>query len=105
MFKLQMDYNGRFRILHKSGATSEWTHYRSLATLEHDGKTYVAGSEYGLLPKAETVYEVTALPTSNDASFEWTDRFGADHSHERDTNDPLPNNSTTKTPGVNPSQS
>lgn len=44
----------------------EWSSYRSLAILVHDNKTYVAGSAYGLLPKEETVYEISAIPSKNE---------------------------------------
>lgn len=62
--KIQFNHYGQFRIIAEDGTKGRWSSYRSLATLEHGGKTYIAGSEYGLLPKAEVVYEFTELPTT-----------------------------------------
>lgn len=74
MFKIQYDYCGRFRIVHeKSGKASEWTRYQSLATIKVDGRTYIAGSAYGLLSQDEKVFEITPQKTKTDKSMEWTD--------------------------------
>lgn len=74
MLKIQFDYKGRFRIVHeKSGQASEWTNYRSLAWLKVYGRTYIAGSEFGLLPKSNTVFEIQRQETKQDKSMEWTD--------------------------------
>lgn len=57
MFSIQMDAYARFRIVYKFGKSGEirgeWVDYRSIAILCVDGKTYVAGSAYGLFPKSE----------------------------------------------------
>ena len=72
MFQVEFDGKGLFRIVHpKSGMKGAWATYRDLATLTlkvsaptgPQEKTYVAGTAYGLLPKAETVYEVIPQPT------------------------------------------
>ena len=76
-FSLQSDYYGNFRITHSSGVTGEWADYRSIAVLKLNGKTFIAGSDYGLLLPAETVFELSeALPTSIDDSQEWKNRQG-----------------------------
>jgi hypothetical protein len=60
MFKIQFDAKGRFRIRAYDGAVilaeGEWASYQSVATLEYGGETFIAGSAFGLLPEAETVY-------------------------------------------------
>jgi hypothetical protein len=66
-FTIEYDNHGRFRIVagvagnRKEG---DWSTYTGIATLTlgtgPTAKTYIASSEYGLLPKAETVYEITA---------------------------------------------
>jgi hypothetical protein len=80
---LQFDYRGNFRIVHnppgaKHFVASEWKPYTSIAVLVHEGRTYIAGSVFGLLPQDETVFEVTSVPTSIDKSKEWTDQGGMD---------------------------
>lgn len=84
MFKLQMDYHGRFRILYLEAVSNEqdtkltevagaWVPYRSIATLKHAGRTYIACSAYGGLPMVETVYDITIKATSLDDSMCHTD--------------------------------
>ena len=81
--KIQFNYNGRFRITTDDGLVAgEYAPYQSIATLTHEGKTYIAGSEYGLLPKSETVYELSAVDAVLDSSQEWIDSWGKDHSEE-----------------------
>jgi hypothetical protein len=80
---LQFDYRGNFRIVHnppgaKHFVASEWKPYTSIAVLVHEGRTYIAGSSFGLLPNDEQVFEVTSVPTSIDKSKEWTDQGGMD---------------------------
>ena len=53
---IQFDRSGNFRLVHEDGTKGEWARYESIATLEHEGKTYIAGTQYGLLPTAEKVY-------------------------------------------------
>lgn len=68
----QINSEGRFRILLESDdgiifAEGDWVaNYSSLATLTYEGRLFIAGTAYGLLPQAETVYEVNALPTTLD---------------------------------------
>lgn len=73
--KLQFDYLGRFRILAPDGETaSPWENYRSIAVLHYQGKSYIAASQYGLLPQAETVYELGAVqPTELDNTYDSVD--------------------------------
>lgn len=101
--RIQFDYEGRLRILltveevvpeggkFRDGARYEektymggWAHYRGIATLTYQGKTYIAATEYGLLPKAETVYHLSedGLNTTLDRSMEYIDAQGKDHSAE-----------------------
>jgi hypothetical protein len=77
--KLQYSWEGSFRIVADDGTTGEWASYTSVATLTHNGKAYVAESEYGFFPKGEQVYELTAIPTSLDNSMEYIDMRGNDH--------------------------
>ena len=83
-FSLQFDYRGNFRIVltppapAKHFVASEWKSYTSIATLVHEGKTYIAGSSYGLLPNDEQVFEVTSVPTRMDNSKEWENTQGED---------------------------
>lgn len=80
MFKIQFDYHGRLRILAPDGTMGEWAHYRGIAQLTYQGKTYIAATEYGLLPQAEKVYELGAIqPSSTDSSMEYIDAQGVDH--------------------------
>lgn len=85
---VQMDYHARHRILLQEDdhnlrqVEGEWADYRSLAVLQHNGKTYIAATEYGLLPKAETVYEITAKETTVDMSMQYTDAQGVNHQAE-----------------------
>jgi hypothetical protein len=76
-FSLQFNFHGDLRIVHNpSGETGEWADYRSIAVLKLNGRTFIAGSDYGLLP-AETVFELSeALPTSIDDSQSWKNRVG-----------------------------
>jgi len=62
-FKLEMDWHGQFRIVAPDGQAGEWAKYTSLAHLLWKGAHYVAGTEYGLLPQAETVYCFTPCKT------------------------------------------
>lgn len=67
-FMFQVNSEGRFRIALETDdgdmVFGDWiANYSSLATLTHEGKTYIAGTTYGLLPHSETVYEVAAQPT------------------------------------------
>lgn len=77
-FSLQFNFHGDLRIVHNpSGETGEWADYRSIAVLKLNGKTFIAGSDYGLLLPAETVFELSeALPTSIDDSQSWKNRQG-----------------------------
>lgn len=84
---IQMDYNARHRIILQESDSSlvvegEWADYRSLAILQHNGKTYIAGTAYGLLPKAETVYEISAVDTTLDMSMQHIDAQGVSHEDE-----------------------
>jgi hypothetical protein len=76
-FKIQYDAAGRFRIVRSVAGQVEtrspWTGYKSLAILNHKGTLYVASSEYGLLPRADTVYELKPRETELDKSWELTD--------------------------------
>jgi len=82
--KIQFDYRGRFRIVAPDGTTGDWSGYTSLATLTWQGKTYIAGSAYGLLPKNECVYEISPIKTAPDDSMTWIDSAdGKDHSAEK----------------------
>ncbi len=71
--RIQYDFNGRFRILAEDGTAGDWAYYQTVATLQHGGKTYIAGTNYGLLPTADTVYELTAIPTQLDHDMEYID--------------------------------
>ena len=77
-FSIQFNFHGDLRIVHNpSGETGEWADYRSIAVLKLNGKTFIAGSDYGLLLPAETVFELPeALPTSIDDSQSWKNRVG-----------------------------
>lgn len=93
---IQMDYHARHRIVLQDEdpnvrpVEGEWADYRSLASLVWEGeldgrqvrKTYIAGTEYGLLPKAETVYEIHAVATTLDMSMQYIDAQGVDRSLE-----------------------
>ena len=79
---LQCNYDAQIRIVHPNGMIGRWAEFSSIATLTVDGKTYIAGSSYGLLPKSEVVYEVTELPTEFDESFGHIDRYGRKHNLE-----------------------
>jgi hypothetical protein len=64
MFRIEYDGDGRFRITASGGRIKgEWTSYTSIATLDYFGTTYIAGSEYGLLPCANAVYELSGADT------------------------------------------
>lgn len=81
---IQMDYHARHRIILQESdsslvVTGEWADYRSLAVLQHNGKTYISGTEYGLLPQAETVYEINPIETTVDMSMQYTDAQGVEH--------------------------
>lgn len=106
-FRIQFDYHGRFRIVaqeddkHSPGGSTpsrtlygEWAGYTSLATLcwegEIDGrqvrKTFIASSEYGLLPNPEEVYELSVpFSTTLDDSMQYIDSEGVDHRAEDTT--------------------
>jgi len=85
---LQFDYRGNFRIVHnppgaKHFVASEWKTYTSIAVLVHEGRTYIAGSSFGLLPNDEQVFEVTSVPTSQDYSKEWENAFTGEDQHAK----------------------
>jgi hypothetical protein len=83
--KIQFNYNGQFRIMLQDGMEvyyGDWADYCALAVLQHQGKTYIAGSEYGLLPQGETIYEIAARPTTLDQSMQYIDARGKDHREE-----------------------
>lgn len=77
-FSIQFNFHGDLRIVHNpSGETGEWANYRSIAVLKLNGKTFIAGSDYGLLLPAETVFELSeALPTSIDEVMHKADCWG-----------------------------
>ena len=70
-FRIQFDGQGRYRI-HRSpkagqypAMCSPWAAYNDLAIFRcPSGKTYIAGSEYGLLPMAHQVYELVSRVTN-----------------------------------------
>lgn len=100
---IQMDYNARHRIILQESDSSlvvegEWADYRSLAVLHHNGKTYISGTAYGLLPKAETVYDITPVETTIDMSMQHIDAQGADHSEESEDED----TQVVPSPEINP---
>ena len=65
MFKIEYNQHGSFRIVEiATGHTGEWATFRDIATLKTEAGTYIAGSEYGLLPQAETVYLIAPHPTT-----------------------------------------
>lgn len=67
-FEFQMRDDGFFRFLLHDGQEvivySDWAQYRSLAILNYKGKTYIAASEYELLPRSNTVYEINEQDTT-----------------------------------------
>jgi len=65
-FKHQMTCNGFHRIVAPDGTAGALVPYTSLAMLSWHERTFVAGSQYGLLPKAETVYELTNKATKGE---------------------------------------
>ena len=84
-FSVQFNYHGLHRIICQDEAgthTGEWASYRSLAILQHRGKTYVEGSSYGLLPTSELVYELTSHATKLDSAQEYIDAEGRDRRAE-----------------------
>jgi len=56
---IQFDPNGNFRLVHEDGTKGYWERYESVAVLKHQGKTYIAATQYGLLPLAEKVYQLS----------------------------------------------
>jgi hypothetical protein len=91
MFKIQLDYHGRHRILLMGElgtlllAIGEWAAYASVATLQYGGRTYMAMTQGGVFGdiSAETVYDITPRPTTLDNSQEWIDSEGVDHQQEQ----------------------
>jgi hypothetical protein len=86
-WKIQYDQNGQFRIvkvLDTPSATeiaSPWVGYRSIASLTHEGSTYIAVSAYyeGMIPHEQVMY-VNPQPTTlqevdSRTSFRRTSRF------------------------------
>lgn len=66
--RIQYNKRGSFRIMTDDGnVQGEWCHYAGVATLVYMGKTFIAGSQYGLLPVCETVYELTEVPTTTES--------------------------------------
>lgn len=62
-FSIEYDGHGRFRIVAPDHTPGDWCPYTSAAVLLWQGKTYLAGSTYGILPGNEVVYEVRPLET------------------------------------------
>jgi hypothetical protein len=63
--KIEFDFHGQFRIVATTGEVGAWVPYACIAMLQVNKKTYIAGSAYGLLPKCETVYELTEQQTTS----------------------------------------
>ena len=70
-FKLQLDQGGQFRIVGIRGGiyqdvTSEWTHYRGIAKLVEEGRTYIAVTAYyeGIIPHEKVMEIKEPYPTT-----------------------------------------
>lgn len=59
----EMNDVGQHRLV-VNGRQGRWAMYQSLSSIVVEGRTYVAGTEYGLLPEAEKAYELVPQPTT-----------------------------------------
>lgn len=56
---LQRDKMSNIRLVHQDGTKGAWTGYDKTAILRHEGKTYIAATMQGRLPRSHKVYQVS----------------------------------------------